>query len=126
MFPSVYGAKHQTIEVELTTIDELVAQFGAFDVWKLDVEGAEADALRGATRTLLVHPPRAIIAELYASFFDEFRDLAVRTHPFAYRAFIGRDSNTLILKDAGAEPDESVCHTSPMFVFTREPLSAAT
>ena len=49
LFPSVFSASTESIEVELTTIDDLVKKHGAFDVWKLDIEGAEVDALAGAT-----------------------------------------------------------------------------
>jgi len=45
MFPDVFGKNVRKISVDLTTIDQLAQQFGHFDVWKLDVEGAEIDAL---------------------------------------------------------------------------------
>lgn len=124
IFPTVFGEAHQTLEVQLTTIDDVVVEFGAFDVWKLDIEGAEADALRGAQRTLAYRPPRAIIAELYGSFYDEFWEIARATHPYAFRAFVAKDTYQLVLAPPSTQPSEHVHHTSPMFVFTREPVNA--
>jgi FkbM family methyltransferase len=41
---------NRSVEVEVTTIDALVGQFGAPAFVKLDIEGAESAALRGLTR----------------------------------------------------------------------------
>jgi FkbM family methyltransferase len=120
VFPTVFGETHQTVEVQLTTIDLLTETFGHLDVWKLDVEGAEADALRGAKHTLSTNPPRVIIAELYDRFYDEFHQLVLPTHPFAYRAFITREGYELVLKDPSTQPTDEMHHTSPMYVFLAE------
>ena len=52
------------IEVPLTTIDAVVAELGIDDVdyIKMDIEGAERNALRGAVRTITNHQPRMAIA----------------------------------------------------------------
>ena len=127
VFPTVFGESHQTVEVQLTTIDLLTETFGHLDVWKLDVEGAEADALRGAKHTLSTNPPRVIIAELYDRFYDEFHQLVLPTHPFAYRAFITREGYELVLKDPSTQPTDEMHHTSPMYVFLAEsPTSTPT
>jgi FkbM family methyltransferase len=45
-------------EVEVVTIDDLAARFGPPDVIKIDVEGAELMAFRGAVKTLSnIYPP---------------------------------------------------------------------
>lgn len=59
------GRAVSTIDVEVTTLDAVVAQ-GAPppDVIKLDVEGSEGDVLRGAHDTLRTHRP-AVVVELH-------------------------------------------------------------
>jgi len=123
IFPAVFGDELQKVRVDLTTIDRLSAQFGAFDVWKLDIEGAETDAVKGASRTLSENPPRVIIAELYDRFYGEFHDSIKATHPHAYRAFIPLDRYELELRPVVLGFPEGVQHTSPMYVFSRTPLS---
>ena len=56
-----------TIEVPLTTIDLLVAELGLHrvDFIKLDIEGAEREALRGAKDTIEQHHPRFLIDRDY-------------------------------------------------------------
>jgi FkbM family methyltransferase len=56
-------AGSQTIEVRTATIDQLVGDgtIPAPQVIKMDIEGAEVEALRGATRTLSVHKPVLLI-----------------------------------------------------------------
>ena len=52
------------VEVPLTTIDILVADLGIerVDFIKMDIEGAERNALRGAVQTIRKHRPRLSIA----------------------------------------------------------------
>ncbi|MEO8026631.1 MAG: FkbM family methyltransferase [Bryobacteraceae bacterium] len=52
------------IQVPLTTIDKIVAQLGLdqVDFIKLDIEGAEANALRGAVETMRKFKPRVSVA----------------------------------------------------------------
>lgn len=45
-------ADQQQVEAQVTTLDAAWAKFGAPDVVKMDIEGAEATALRGARRML--------------------------------------------------------------------------
>jgi hypothetical protein len=51
-----------TIEVELVTIDALIAQRGLRppNLVKVDVEGAELDALKGMAETLRTHRPTVL------------------------------------------------------------------
>ena len=53
-----------TIDVALTTIDHVVAELGLkrVDFIKLDVENAEANAIRGAIRTIARNRPRVAVA----------------------------------------------------------------
>jgi hypothetical protein len=50
--------------IRLTTVDALVRQFGLdrVDLIKMDIEGAEVRALRGATETIRRFRPRLAIA----------------------------------------------------------------
>jgi len=122
IFPTVFGERPDSIEVELTTIDQLVSQFGALDIWKLDIEGTECPAMLGAQHSLEHCPPRVIFAELYDLFRDEFRNLATPTHPHAYRAFIDREHYELVLAPFQTPHSGAFHSTSPMYVFAREPL----
>lgn len=65
------GARRDTIaviEVDMISIDELVAQrkLPPPDVVKMDIEGAEVEALRGMARTLKVHGP-ALVCETHGT-----------------------------------------------------------
>jgi FkbM family methyltransferase len=114
-FPNIFGNQRQ--KVKLSTIDRVLATRSA-DVWKLDVEGAEADAIRGAKHVLTCSPPRVIIAELYDSFVSEVVNLLSEYR--VRRAALGKDQYTLSFHDqiGGALPDE-FCVTSPVYVFVR-------
>jgi FkbM family methyltransferase len=52
------------VEVEATTLDELVASFGVPDIVKMDIEGAEAAAFRGAS-ALLAARKTVFVLELH-------------------------------------------------------------
>ncbi len=56
---TVAGA--ETFDVKLTTLDHLVAEIGVPDVIKVDIEGAEVAALRGAKKLLAEHAPKWLI-----------------------------------------------------------------
>lgn len=125
LHPSVFGDHLDRVRVEVTTLDALTATFGAFDIWKLDIEGAEVDALEGALTTLAKYPPRVIIAELYGDLFGAFAARLAATHPHAYRAYITRGSYELCLEPPNAPNGEIFCQTSPTYVFRSQPLSPA-
>lgn len=125
LFPGVFGDIPATHEVEVCTIDDLSDAHGATDIWKLDIEGAEIDALEGARATLLQSPPRAIVVELYDQFLSEFAARISPTHPFGYRAFLRRDDYRLVFMPVDHPPGEQFENTSPMYVFTRQRLDAA-
>ena len=123
MFPGVFGDHPRKVQVDLTTIDELVEQHGNFDIWKLDIEGAEVDALHGATRTLRMAPPRVILTELYGDFGQQFQETIAASHPFAYRAFIRVSDYSLVLTDYATPQSDDFYPTSPTFVFSTEAIA---
>jgi len=51
----------QAIEVQVTTLDRAMERYGAPHLVKLDVEGAEAQVLRGATQVLKAARPKWLI-----------------------------------------------------------------
>jgi len=54
-----------SFEVECVPVDEVTASLGRVDVLKLDVEGAEQDALEGMRDGLATHRYRALFVELH-------------------------------------------------------------
>jgi FkbM family methyltransferase len=68
------AADSSIIEVPLTTIDALVAELGLekVDFIKMDIEGAEQNALRGAVQTLKTFRPHMALAS-YHVVDDQFR-----------------------------------------------------
>lgn len=120
MFRHIFSEEPKKICVPKITIDGIN---GNFDLWKMDIEGAEKDALMGACRTLENHPPRVIFSELWGNKFVEFYEIIRHTHQYAYRAVISKDGYNLRLIDPSKFSDaESDYHSiSPTFVFLREP-----
>jgi FkbM family methyltransferase len=76
--PPAVQAKTRQVEVEVTTLDEFLAKtsMNAVDFVKLDVEGAELDVLKGATKLLRSNTRPILLVEVYD----------IRTEPWQYRA----------------------------------------
>ena len=66
LYPHEWLDRDSTIEVPVVTIDEYIREkrIKRLDVMKIDIEGAELDALHGMEETFRTCPPRAIICEL--------------------------------------------------------------
>lgn len=111
------------MQINTTTIDRLVEEHGRFDVWKLDIEGAEIDALRGAISTLKLCPHRIIFAELYADALVGFYQLVSATHPYVYRVLIAIQSYQLHLCDPTLQNVDGFYQTSPMYVFSQQEIA---
>ncbi|HEY7550945.1 MAG TPA: FkbM family methyltransferase [Hyphomicrobiaceae bacterium] len=115
LFPSLFDGTRQ--DVKITTVDHVLKDGGA-DIWKLDVEGAEADVIKGAQSALERFPPRTIFAELYDPFVDEVIDLLPAFQ--ISRAALSRDDYSLqLLGQIGGPLAEEFCPTSPTYVFIR-------
>lgn len=115
LFPTLFDKALTRVEVK--TVDLiLVGQSAA--LWKLDVEGMEADVIRGARQTLEHSAPHTIIAELYDPFVDEFLELLPGFQ--VRRAALSREDYVLHLIDQiGGDLTEQYCPISPTYVFTR-------
>jgi hypothetical protein len=115
IFPALFDGTLQGVEMK--TVDVILADRPA-DIWKLDVEGAEVDAIKGASQTLERAPPRAIFAELYDPFVHEF--IALLPQYQFRRVALGKADYILhLLEKIGGSLGDEFCHTSPTYLFTR-------
>ena len=116
LFPNLFD---KTVErVEVTTVDLILAERSA-TLWKLDVEGMEADVIRGARQTLERSPPHTIFAELYDPFVDEFLELLPGFQ--VRRAALTKKDYALHLFDQiGGPLTDEFCPISPTYVCTRD------
>jgi FkbM family methyltransferase len=66
LYPHEWLDRDSKVAVPVLSIDEYVRENGIerIDVVKIDIEGAELDALEGMKETLRVRPPRLIVCEL--------------------------------------------------------------
>ena len=76
--PPVTQARTISIRVEVTSLDEYLSNeaIPKVNFIKLDVEGSELDALKGAVRLLATAPRPVLMVEVYD----------IRTEPWGYRA----------------------------------------
>lgn len=66
LYPHEWLNRDSVVQVPVITVDDYVRKEGVtrIDVVKLDVEGAELDALKGMKNILSTHPPKLIVCEL--------------------------------------------------------------
>jgi FkbM family methyltransferase len=115
LFPGLFDDRRQKVRV--STADCILLDRPS-NLWKLDVEGLEADVIMGARRVLQCSPPRAILAELY----DPFVDNVIKLLPGyqVRRAALERsDYGLRLLEQVGGSLSDEFCPTSPTYVFTR-------
>lgn len=117
-FAPIFGDKPISQEVSLKRLDDACPDVD-FDFMKVDVEGAEAAFIRGAAKTLLRHPPRAMSMELFDRFFDEAKTEADKYFKECSRCFILKSDYSLHFAD-WSEPHNNDLYyfTSPTYVFT--------
>ena len=84
-----------TIEVPTVTLDQMVKEHGAPDVLKLDMEGAEIMALRGADLLLRQHAPVLLVElhneDLCRQYYDLMDDLDYRTYQLSGEPILNRE-----------------------------------
>lgn len=91
----------QTVRVQVRRLDDVVSQLGLsrLDFLKLDVEGAELDALRGATRILGGVARPVVLAEVYdirtTTWGYAAREIVRFLAELNYRWFALRENGTL-------------------------------
>jgi FkbM family methyltransferase len=87
----MHEGKGSGLKVSLTTIDKLVAELKLprVDFIKMDIEGAERQALAGARQTIAVHKPRLAIATEHLPDDPEQIPILVRTLWSGYRMQCG-------------------------------------
>jgi FkbM family methyltransferase len=127
-FPKIFEGETQMLAVPAVTIDGLLKsrRHPRFTVWKLDVEGAEADVLKGAEWALQNMPPRVIMAELFDFVLKEFIERISLTHPRWRRALLSKKTNKLVLLDHEPVDMTGYHGGSPMYAFLRGGPAAAT
>ena len=86
------GSSHPAIEVPLTTIDKIAAELNLprVDFIKMDIEGAEANAIAGAREVLLRYKPRMAITTEHKPDDEKTLPEAVRRIRPDYRVECGK------------------------------------
>jgi FkbM family methyltransferase len=100
------GLKIKEIEIECTTVDEIVAKYNIpyIDYLKIDVEGAELDVLKGATKTLQEGRVIAGIFEFGGTFDDAkitVADVESFLDRFRYKFYCQVQSHVIFVKKDG-------------------------
>ena len=84
------GRPISTFRVQVRTMDEICADLKRLDFMKLDIEGAELDALRGARKTLARHRPIFTLeqGEINQTYYNyTWSDLLTFLDDVGYRLF---------------------------------------
>jgi FkbM family methyltransferase len=74
------------VEVETTTIDDLVADCPQVNFIKMDIEGTELEALRGAEKTIRRFHPRLAISVYHRP--EDLVEIPRFLRPFAYKLYL--------------------------------------
>jgi FkbM family methyltransferase len=122
-FPDVFGEQHVEQAVKVVRLDDELPNV-EFDFMKLDVEGAEADCLRGAVNHLLSPRLRIVQVELYDSYFAEVDDILTHYFSYIYRIAVKISSNELVLLalDVPEAETEGLRIQPPMYLYSRDEL----
>lgn len=117
-FRDVFPQELKSIAVPFVTIDSIVSEVYSF--WKLDIEGAELKALRGARAALEKYTPDYIYLEIYDSeTLSEVSGLLKNYLPYCYRVYVGRSGGLLISSSLSGEASLAVDYHSPSYIFSR-------
>lgn len=121
IFPAIFGKERKTIRIPTITIDSLIEDC---DVWKLDLEGAELSAIRGAQEKLDTAPPRLVYVELFDQKYHAFRDFIENWFSFVYRVGIRKSDYSLALlaPEDFSEKLDDFYPTSPTYIFSLKSL----
>jgi FkbM family methyltransferase len=97
------GAKKTGLKLPLTTIDKMVAELGLDEVHfiKMDIEGAEENALHGAKETIAKHKPRMALSTYHRPQDPKALPAAVAAARPGYQVTCGPCAET----GSGVRPD---------------------
>jgi FkbM family methyltransferase len=116
----VFGETPNAVKVRVETIDALFPDV-QFDFVKLDIEGHELEALKGAERMLAERPPRYLQTESYAEKFPELHGFLSRHFQAAARLAVEPASRKLQYLDPttgdGDRPDLRLM--PPTYLYAR-------
>jgi len=90
-FPAVFH-NAESVTVDVNTIDALFVR-KQFDLLKLDIEGGELAALRGAQQLLATTPPHVVYVELHEEFYQDAHELLKEHYEHSYRIVAADDGN---------------------------------
>lgn len=102
LFPYVFDDPDAREEISVATLDSFMPEV-SFDYMKIDIEGSEADFLRGARKHLENRRPRVLHIESYPLCFSETNDLLRRHYKHCARISISQSQGIAIL-DLSATP----------------------
>jgi FkbM family methyltransferase len=118
-FPDVFGDDLRTERVVTISLDRFFKGKPSGDVWKIDVEGAEHAAFRGARQLLKKSPPRVILCECYEGVEELFALLGPGWS--GLRAHMTLETNRLEFTALTVPLDETAFSSiSPTYVFFRD------
>ncbi len=123
-FPGVFGRANAVERVPVTTIDALLGE-ADFDFVKIDVEGAEVQALNGARGLFERRPPRVVQVEAYEETSAGVHGILNEVYEHSRRACLQKGSGALRLLDTmdeRAAGDASLSARPPMYLYSLEPL----
>ena len=112
----IFGDLPQQETVACRAIDSLFKD-ESFDFVKFDLEGAELDALMGATTVFGRSSPRVLQAELERGFFDDFWEVAQAHFDFALR-ICWEEASGFHLRCLG-DPLPEQAEQNPVYLFLR-------
>jgi hypothetical protein len=112
------------IEVELLPLDQLADEYGFPDLLKIDVEGFEESALRGASRILQRHPKIAIEVhgEWVARYSSSVNQVIALLNLSSYRVWVMPYNSEEVVPWDGTDFND---YPAPKFTLFLLPISNA-
>ena len=122
LFPQVYEHS-STTAVEVVTVDDTFNRQTQFDLFKIDVEGAEFDVLLGAQSTLKHRPPRTVYVELYDEYHLRVDDFLNQYYRHCHRLVCRKDGCCKLFPvdaDFQSMAENGLLMTPPSYIYTNE------
>jgi len=122
-FPQVFK-NSEKIDIIVETIDIRFVN-KQFDFFKLDIEGAELQALQGASSMLRNNPPKIIYIEMYDEFFEEVHSFLNQFYKHTYRIvcdFKGNGKLFALNSNVSELKKEGYYVNPPSYIYSESPL----